>query len=106
MIKKKLVIEIRGRPKRYRVIGSEKVLDSLLEEKKREIHSLEGKVKEFKENIATKMLEKDETGENVMRVKDRNDFDRILAQEIEKSQKQVLALTDVSEKQNILKARH
>src|SRR3989344_6793449 len=70
LTKKALVIEIHGRPKRYMAIEPEKVFIALLEEKKKELQSLEREADSLKNSIMTKHA--NGKHERVMKVKDRN----------------------------------
>ncbi len=104
LVKRSLVIEIRGRPKKYRVLDARKVLDSLLEDKKTEVKVIEEKAKEFADSLTA--LEKSKgtaSGETVMKVKDARDFERILSQEIEKAQNSILAFAEITDKHNVLR---
>lgn len=101
LVEKNLVIEIRGRPKRYRGIEAKKALGQLLDKKKEEIGKLEKTVKSV-ENLGFSSG-KEEPGETVMKVKDRRDFERILAQEIEKAKESVVGFAEVTDKQHALR---
>ncbi len=92
LTKRKLVIEIYGRPKKYRVVDAETVFGELLAQKKAEIAHLEQKANQIKELIAI-TNGGDESTEKVMKVKDKFDFMRILAQEIDQAKEQVVAFT-------------
>lgn len=104
LVKRNIVIEIRGRPKKYRVLDSKKVLDTLLEGKKDEIREIEAKSGELVESL--KSLEKSRaapSGEAVMKVKDARDFEKILSQEIAKADNSVIAFAEITDKHNVLK---
>ncbi len=100
LVEKNLVIEIRGRPKRYRGIEPKKAFDLLLEKKKIGLRELEGKVSSI-ENVFSQ--EREESGETVMKVKDKNDFNRILAQEISKAKNSIVGFAELSDKSSVLK---
>src|SRR3989338_3016328 len=83
LTKRKLVIEIYGRPKKYRVVDAETVFGELLAQKKA------AQIKE----LLTITNGGEEVTEKVMKVKDKFDFMRILAQEIDQAKEQVVAFT-------------
>ena len=104
LVKKSIVIEISGRPKKYRVLDSKKVFDSLISEKKAEIKAIEEKATEFSSSLLA--LERSKgigSGEAVMKVKDARDFEKILSQEIEKAKNSVVAFAEISDRHNVLR---
>lgn len=102
LVAKDLIIEIQGRPKRYRAREPEKVFHELLNEKKKEINELEKRTRELKTRLEISSGE-EESGEKVMKVKDKQDFLRILAQEIAKAKESVLAFTELASKSSVLR---
>lgn len=102
LTKKKLVIEIYGRPKKYRVIDADAVFAQLLKEKKEELKTLEEQADEIKKYLDTNG-EKDEAAEKVMKVKDKLDFMRILGQEIDRAKSDVVAFTTIDKEHSLLK---
>ena len=102
LVEKNLVIEIRGRPKRYRGIEAKKALGKLLDKKKAELGKLEETVAGVGE-ILSLDAGKEEPGETVMKVKDRRDFERILAQEIAKAKNTIVGFAEVTDKEHALK---
>jgi len=101
LVEKNLVIEISGRPKRYRGIETKKALGLLLEKKKLEVKGLESSVENMGE-LGFNALE-EETGETVMKVKDRRDFERILAQEISKAKNSLVGFSELTDKEHVLR---
>jgi len=101
LVEKNLVIEISGRPKRYRGIEAKKALELLLEKKSTEVKELTEKVANIGETGFGKADE--EPGETVMKVKDKRDFERILAQEITKAKNTLLGFSELSEKELVLR---
>ncbi|MFH1664386.1 MAG: helix-turn-helix domain-containing protein [archaeon] len=97
---KGLVVSLQGRPKKYQSIESDKIIDRLLELKKKEFNEIEEKALKLRELL--EFSEKQEEKEHVSRVKHLNDFDRILEQEILKAKKSVLCFTETKEKRNLL----
>ncbi len=97
LIERGLIIEISGRPKRYRVIEPSEAIDLLLSSKKQEIVQLEERASKLKDYVSGLGEEAEKSGEKVMRVKDRRDFNKILAQELEKAENQVVAFTSLKD---------
>jgi len=104
LTKKGLVIEIYGRPKKYRVLEPEAVFEELIRGKKTEISELEDKSKKAKNFLLSTKSPEDllENGEKVMKVKDRNDFLRILAQEIDSAKSEVVAFSRLEDQNSAL----
>jgi len=84
LVERNLVIEIRGRPKRYRSVDAKKAFNLLIESKKSELESLQKNVSSLETMLLTNS-EKELMGETVMKVKDKRDFETILGQEISKA---------------------
>ncbi len=103
LIEKKLVIETNGRPKDYRVVEIENAFAQLLESKKFELGELEKKTSALKNRLLSQESPAEEEGEKVMKVKDKQDFIKILAQEIGKAKKEVVALTKLDQDYPLLK---
>lgn len=101
LISKNLLIEIKGRPKLYRAIDPQKAIDSLVIGKKEQLSMLENEANELKENLAI-YTGKEFTGEQVMKVKDKTDFERILGQELIKAGKSIHGLTEITDEHNII----
>ena len=95
LVKKGLIIEIQGRPKRYRIIEAKKTLQKLVEEKKKEIEGLQSEIEAIREEnlLGKKGLEIE--GEKVMKVKDKEDFIRILTQELEEAKEHIIGFTEL-----------
>ncbi len=101
LIQKNLIIEINGRPKLYRAIEAQKAIDNLVIGKKEQINQLEKEATELKETLIVGR-EADETGEKVMKVKDKQDFERILGQELLKANKSIQGLTEITDNHDII----
>jgi len=101
LMEKNLIIEIKGRPKIYRAIEAQKVIDLLLMGKKSQLSELEREATELKENLLT-VNDKEEGGEKVMKVKDKQDFERILGQELLKASKTIQGLTEITDDHEII----
>src|SRR3989344_1501298 len=100
LTKKGMIIEIYGRPKKYRVVEPGKVFDELLNEKKQELRKLEERANKLKSSIVEGTHE--EEAEKVMKVKEKGDFMRILGQEISGAKKSVHGFTNVSKEYSLL----
>ncbi len=101
LMERNLIIEIKGRPKLYRAIEPEKAIDSLLLGKKNQLGELEKEatvVKDLFEDPSSK----EESGEKVMKVKDKQDFERILGQELLKASKSIQGLTEIQDDHDII----
>lgn len=98
-----LIIEIYGRPKKYKVVDVHSAFDELIQAKKTEVAELEKQAIELKESFKENGGMAEEAKEKVMKVKDRADFMKILAQEIGSAQKQVIALTQLGPENELIK---
>ena len=101
LISKNLIIEIKGRPKLYRAIDAEKAIDLLILNKKDQLNQLEEEATKLKENLIL-TNNKEEFGEKVMKVKDKQDFERILGQELIKAEKTIHGLTEITDDHEII----
>ncbi|HNV01642.1 MAG TPA: helix-turn-helix domain-containing protein [archaeon] len=101
LIQKNLIIEINGRPKLYRAIEAQKAIDSLVIGKKEQINQLEKEALKLKETLIVGQ-EREESGEKVMKVKDKQDFERILGQELLKANKSIQGLTEITDTHDII----
>ena len=102
LTQKGLVIEIRGRPKKYRALDAEDVFGQLISERKKETAELEKKANALKSTMRFSNAE-ESSAERVMKVRDRNDFMRILAQEIDGAKEEVIAFTKLDDSHHLLK---
>jgi len=102
LVERDLIIEIQGRPKRYRAREPDKVFSELLNERRREIKQLEKETTDLQSRFSAGAGEED-TGEKVLKVKEKQDFVRILAQEISKATDSVLAFTELGPRHSVLR---
>ena len=102
LVEKNMVIEIRGRPKKYRSVEAKKALDNLLVEKQRELKELQNRAAELKSSLSAPDA-KEQAGKTVMRVKNRHDFERILAQEIVKAKNSLVGFAEATDKEHVLR---
>ncbi len=93
LTKNSLIIEIAGRPKKYRSIEAIRVFNKLIEEKKKELSELEASAQEIHNSLSGGELKLDLT-EKVMKVKDKQDFFKILSQELEKANSSITVFSN------------
>jgi sugar-specific transcriptional regulator TrmB len=90
-----ILMEVNAHPKRYRAIDPEDAVDKLVSGKKQELLKIEKEAINVKSNIsATNPID---SGEKIMRVKDKEDFDKILAQELSRAKKSIHGLTSITD---------
>ncbi|MBU2100117.1 hypothetical protein KKB11_02705 [Candidatus Micrarchaeota archaeon] len=97
---KGLVIALEGRPKKYQAIETEKIIEKLMESKKKEFTETQKNAEKLREKLNFKG--KNVAKESILRVKHLSDFDRILGQEILKAKKTVIGFTEIKEKRHYL----
>ena len=102
LIEKKLIIEIKGRPKLYRTIEPKKAIDVLMIAKKDQLKEIENEATVVKDDFANFEECGTESGEKVMKVKDKQDFERILGQELGKACKSIQGLTEINDEHDII----
>jgi HTH-type transcriptional regulator, sugar sensing transcriptional regulator len=101
LVKKELLIEIKGRPKIYRAIEPEKAINILINNKKTLLNNLEEEANKLKDEIVL-YENKEEKEEKIMKVKDKQDFERILGQEIAKAKNTIQGLTEITDNNSII----
>lgn len=89
LVKKDVLVEIFGRPKKYRVVDPQKALNRLMEEKSNEVKSLEKEARKVMNDL--NVSRKDSSSEKVLKVKSEADFLKILSHEIGRARKSVMA---------------
>ncbi|MDO8538623.1 MAG: helix-turn-helix domain-containing protein [archaeon] len=94
LMKKSLIVEVYGRPKKYRVIESNKAIQTLMELKRKELNVLEEKAMNLNEHLAQNDNSFNQT-ERVMKVKAKQDFEKILAEELLKAKSSVKGFTEL-----------
>ncbi|MBI4044708.1 MAG: TrmB family transcriptional regulator [Candidatus Diapherotrites archaeon] len=87
LTKKGLLIEVSGRPKKYKALEPGKALDILLEESRARLKGLEEQAVLIKAHLEAPPEKKG--SERVLKVREKNDFYRILVQEIDSAKKSV-----------------
>jgi len=101
LIQKNLIIEINGRPKLYRAVEAEKAIDTLILLKKNQVKQLEDEAVTVKDSLEL-IKGKEESGEKVLKVKDKQDFERILGQELLKANTSIQGLTEITDDHDII----
>lgn len=102
LISKNLIIEIKGRPKLYRAVEAQKAIDILLITKKSQLNELEKEATTVKESLVANHSKGEESGEKVMKVKDKQDFEKILGQELLKASKSIQGLTEIQDEHDTI----
>lgn len=104
LVSKKLVMEVNGRPKKYMVVELDNALAQLVESKKNELSELENSTIELKNAFSDSgETNLEDAGEKVLKVKDKNDFLKILAQEVEKAKKEVVGFTKLNHQHSLFR---
>lgn len=93
LTKRGLLIEIFGRPKKYRCIEPQEALDELVRQKRIELTGLEQQITDLKSKLQSPIKGNDEPSEKVMKVKDKTDFWKILGQEISGAKSEIIAFS-------------
>jgi len=87
-----LVLEVYGRPKRYKVIDPNDIFKQLMDEKQKQLGILDKQVKDIlsKENW---MAQVNSIQEKILQVKSIKDYNKILSQEFENAEKGITGFT-------------
>ncbi|MEM4662611.1 MAG: helix-turn-helix domain-containing protein [Candidatus Diapherotrites archaeon] len=91
---KNLVIKLQGRPKRYMAKEPEEVLNILIEEKKKSFAELINNAEKAKDTLKTAKIAED-IGTRILRVKDKNDFIKMVALELQSAENSVMGFAEV-----------
>jgi len=102
LTKKGLIIEIFGRPKKYRVESVDSVFECLISSKRADLKKLEDRAEKLKGLVLSKNGLMKDASERVMKVKDKNDFMRILSKELEGAKKSVVGFTTLGKDYRIV----
>ncbi len=102
LTKKGLIIEIFGRPKKYRVESVDSVFGGLIRSKRADLKKLEDRAAKLKGLVLAKNGLMKDASEKVMKVKDKNDFMRILSKELEGANKSVVGFTTLGKDYRIV----
>ena len=98
---KGLVLEVYGRPKKYRVIDANEIFNSLLESKRKDLDILNNNVKDIliKENWNSYIG----TDEKILQVKNIGDYNKLLAQELNCAKKEIFGFTHLDDRSDAFK---
>ncbi|MEM4598333.1 MAG: helix-turn-helix domain-containing protein [Candidatus Diapherotrites archaeon] len=91
---KNLVIKLQGRPKRYVAKEPEEVLNILVEEKKKRFSELIESAEKAKETLKSAKVA-EESGTRILRVKDKNDFIKMIALELQSAESSLLGFAEI-----------
>jgi len=94
LMKKGLIVEVYGRPKKYRVIEPGKAIHALLELKRKELQELENQAIQLNEFLSQNEIASNEA-ERILKVKAKHDFEKILAEELMKAKHSIKAFTEL-----------
>lgn len=94
LMKKALIVEVYGRPKKYRVIESGKAIQVLLEFKRKELGLLEQQAMQLNDHLALNETSTNQS-ERILKVKAKQDFEKILSEELLKAKTSVKAFTEL-----------
>lgn len=97
LMAKKLVIEVNGRPKKYKVVSAAETFNTLVSAKKAELGSLESEALALQETLLAQ-TEGNELGERVLKVKDKNDFLKIVGHEISKAKNEIVCFSKLGKR--------
>lgn len=102
LVKKGLIIEVYGRPKKYMVVDASDAFEGLITKKKTEIIDLEKQAHQLKNVIEEFQTVASDDSEKVMKVKSKDDYIKILSQEIDEAQDNVIAFTELKKDHDLL----
>jgi sugar-specific transcriptional regulator TrmB len=98
---KGLVLEVYGRPKKYKVVGADEIFNNLLDNKKKDLDLLNNKVKNIllKENWTSNLG----IQEKILQVKNLKDYNKLLSQELNSAKKEIQGFTHLDERSDAFK---
>ncbi len=97
-----LVIRVFSRPKKYRALAPQEAFDKLVQRKNDELKSLHEEARSMSEKLSTDAIAGNDNEEKIMKVKSKSDFYKILAQEIEHAQHEVVGMTHIDAHHHVL----
>ncbi|HNW05962.1 MAG TPA: helix-turn-helix domain-containing protein [archaeon] len=94
---KGLILEVYGRPKRYKVIDPNEIFKQLIDNKKKEISLLDKQVKDIlsKETWSNQVAG---VQEKILQVKNLKDYNKLLSQEFENAEKEITGFTSMDDR--------
>ena len=98
-----LVLEVYGRPKRYKVIDPNEIFKYLMEDKQKHLSVLDKQVKDIlsKDNWTAQV---NTVQEKILQVKSMKDYNKILSQEFEDAEKTITGFTRFDERVDAFKS--
>ena len=95
--KRGLVLEVYGRPKKFKAIEPNEIFKNLVSEKSKEVEALGRRVDDIlaKENWKLHMSN---TKERILQVKDIKDYNKLLAQELDTAKREIYGFTHLDER--------
>ncbi len=98
---KGIVLEVYGRPKKYKIIDPKEVFKNLYDIKKKGLDVINKSIDKvlLKENWANHVV----ANEKVLQVKNLNDYNKLLSQELKTAQKEIIGFTHIDERSDALK---
>lgn len=98
-----LVLEVYGRPKRYKVIDPNEIFKYLMEDKQKHLSVLDKQVKDIlsKDNWAAQV---NTVQEKILQVKSMKDYNKILSQEFEEAEKTITGFTRFDDRVDAFKS--
>ncbi|MFH1751329.1 MAG: helix-turn-helix domain-containing protein [archaeon] len=100
LVGKKMVLEVSGRPKRYKLFEAGEIFNSLLEEKKNDLMALEETALSLQQELP--LTSNREENEKIMKVKSVKDFQHLLALEVGKAKESVKGFTQLNGKEKLM----
>lgn len=99
---KGLVLEVYGRPKKYKVIDPNEIFKYLIDNKQRELSVLDKQVKDVlsKETWANQVSG---VQEKILQVKNIKDYNKLLSQEFEGAKKEITGFTNIDDRVDAFK---
>jgi len=94
LVQRGLIVEMHNRPKRYRIMEAGKVFGTLIEEKKKTFDDIEKEVDAVVKELSYASIPEDQE-DTVIKVKSKNDFLKILAQELDNAKDNVIGFIDL-----------
>ncbi|MFH0905779.1 MAG: helix-turn-helix domain-containing protein [archaeon] len=95
---KGIVIEVYGRPKRYKVVDAQEVFKTLIKVRQEELNQLNGKVDSIlaKENWKTNVS----ASEKLLQVKNIKDYNKLLSQEFDGAKSEICGFTHLDQRED------
>ncbi len=98
---KGIVLEVYGRPKKYKIIDPKEVFKNLFDIKRKDLDLINKNIENvlFKENWANHIVSE----EKILQVKNLNDYNKLLSQELQSADKEIIGLTHFDERSDAFK---